>query len=165
MRKQSSNKSGKKKETSKKTPEISFQTDPKGADSVQTDTLMTMLQPWLTILCHCKEHVFRDRVKENVLQAFANTHARELESKEAVDKDAAESDQPPLFLSCDTQLLQSAVFAAAAGDGLGSKQLQGLYEIHEQFQKVTGVQFVDQSFELAGSKAAPESAGSNSSTV
>ncbi len=139
-----------------------FTIDSNGIKTLPDSALHQLMGPWLKIACSERDHVFRNRVLQEVFSAFASSYCRELapmrtEGEPATKKPRKSKtsgkacqliveEEPILFLNNDSQALQGLVWNAAAGAGLGKLQREGLYGVHELFQKVTGVQFVDEDY-------------------
>ena len=144
--------------------------DADGLKTISDKTLHQLLGPWLKIACTERDHVFRKRVLQEVFSAYASTYCRELvpadepakkrqKNGEPSPDDVAAEEERTLFTNNDSRALQGLLWGAAAQEGLGKLQREGLYGVHELFQKVTGVQFVDDYYESVAATPETENKG------
>jgi ribosomal RNA-processing protein 1 len=106
-----------------------------------TKFFLLSIEPFLRLLTEGDDNVVMDRVSKSIFQAFAESHAREIQD---------DSNKEMIFSNVDTRLIQAKLFEIASNENTGGRYRSRLYNIHKLFANTTGLEFVDeQSLSLA----------------
>jgi ribosomal RNA-processing protein 1 len=106
---------------------------------------MATIQTFLTTLKSGIEMIIVDRILNGIFRKYIEKYATEVKNSDMDSGDESESKATP-FVNVKTKNLQQVIFDIASSEDTNSSNRRKLYDLHKQFPALTGVAFVEETF-------------------
>lgn len=117
-----------------------------GGGGLGTIELMQCLEPFYEVLCTTNDKMFFKRAKERIFQDLLDFIPKQIDdadNDQMSDSGEAEQDEAQTlkFEMVNFEAIQAWIFEAASSEETSERYRETLYELHKQYQSVTGIEF------------------------